>query len=287
MRSAIVRSPQDAKIAADHLFEIMDIEQEDIASEHSIALTKEQVGDIKFSNVSFRYGTRADVFKDFNISFEHGKVSAIVGESGSGKTTLAALLQNLYPLQDGSITIGDIDIKHINITDLRERICVIPQKIDLFEGTIAENLVLDDYEPDWQRVIDICKNVGILEFIEKLPGGFDTNIGENGVQLSGGQRQRLAIARALYKDPQILILDEATSALDSESEKHIKQIITQLKERGKTILLIAHRLGTVMNADKIFVLCEGTLVEEGTHPELLALGGYYARFWRNQTDVNL
>lgn len=280
------RTFQDAKIAADRLFEIMDIEQEDHTKAYSISLSKEQCGNIKFSNVSFRYGTRADVFKNFNVSFEHGKISAIVGESGSGKTTLAALLHNLYPIQEGNITIGGINIKHINAIDLRKIICVIPQKIDLFEGSVAENLTLNDYDPDWKRIIDSCKTVGILEFIEKLPNGFHTNIGENGVQLSGGQRQRLAIARALYRDSEILILDEATSALDSESEIHIKNIINQLKEQGKTILLIAHRLGTVMNADKIFVLQEGAIMEEGTHNELLAINEHYARFWKSQTQMN-
>lgn len=195
-------------------------------------------------------------------------------------------MQNLYPLQDGMVTIGDIDIKHIKNESLRELVCVIPQKIDLFEGSVADNLILDDFDPDWSRIINICKDVGILEFIEKLPNGFSTNIGENGVQLSGGQRQRLAIARALYRNPEILILDEATSALDSESEKHIKKIISQLKEQGKTVLLIAHRLGTVMTADKIFVLKDGALVEEGTHTDLLSTNGHYATFWASQTQMD-
>ena len=199
---------------------------------------------------------------------------------------MAALLQNLYPLNEGNITIGNLNIKHIRNEDLRELVCVIPQKIDLFEGSVAENIILDDYDPDWTRIVEICKEVGILDFIEKLPNGFNTNIGENGVQLSGGQRQRIAIVRALYRNPEILILDEATSALDSESERNIKHIVNKLREQGKTVLLIAHRLGTVMNADMIYVLKEGELIEQGKHNELIDMNGYYAQFWKSQTDVN-
>jgi len=274
---------QDAKIAASRLFEIMDLDVEEVSGK--VRLDKEQIGDITFDNVSFRYGTRTEVFKDFSVTFKAGRVSAIVGESGSGKTTLAALLQNLYELQEGHIRIGGVDVRHIDNSDLRSLVCVVPQNIDLFEGTIMENVTLDDYDPDISRVLDICREVGILEFIEGLPMGFNTNIGENGVQLSGGQRQRLAIVRALYRNPEILVLDEATSSLDSESEKSIKRIVSRLKEQGKTVLLIAHRLGTVMNSDEIFVLKEGKLVEQGTHSALVASRGEYARFWKAQTEV--
>jgi len=279
----INRTYQDAKIAASRLFEIMDLDVEEV--DGKVRFSKDQIGDITFENVSFRYGTRKEVFKDFSVTFKSGQVNAIVGESGSGKTTLAALLQNLYDLQDGHIRIGGVDVKHIDNSDLRSLVCVVPQKIDLFEGTILENISLDDYNPDNGRILEICKQVGILDFIESLPMGFNTNVGENGVQLSGGQRQRLAIVRALYRNPEILVLDEATSSLDSESEKSIKQIVSHLKEQGKTVILIAHRLGTVMNADEIFVLKEGKLVEQGTHSALVAAGGEYAGFWMAQTEV--
>ncbi len=279
---SINRTFQDANIAADRLFEIMDLESENV--DNKIDITAEQCGDITFENVSFRYGSRVDVFDKFNIKFKRGEISAIVGESGSGKTTLASLLQNLYPLSNGQIFIGDIDIKHISNISLRNMVCVVPQKIDLFEGTISHNVALDDLAPDNLAVINACKEVGLLPFIEKLPMGFNTNIGENGVQLSGGQRQRLAIARAIYRDSSIMILDEATSALDSESELLIKSVVNRMKERGKTILIIAHRLGTIMNADKIFVLKDGQLVEEGKHEELIKMdNGVYYSFWRNQT----
>jgi ATP-binding cassette subfamily B protein len=279
----INRVYQDAKIAASRLFEIMDLDVEEV--DGKIHFSKEQVGDITFEHVYFRYGTRTEVFKDFSVTFKKGQISAIVGESGSGKTTLAALLQNLYELQQGHVRIGGVDVRHIDNSDLRSLVCVVPQRIDLFEGTILENITLDDYDPDNGRVLSICKEVGLLEYIESLPMGFNTNIGENGVQLSGGQRQRLAIIRALYRNPEILVLDEATSSLDSESEKSIKQIVSNLRAQGKTVLLIAHRLGTVMNADEIFVLKGGTLMEQGTHSELVAKEGEYALFWKLQTNL--
>ncbi len=279
----INKTYQDAKIAASRLFEIMDLDMEDVTDK--IHITGEQIGDIAFENVSFRYGTRVDVFKDFNVTFKKGQVSAIVGESGSGKTTLAALMQNLYELLEGHVRIGGVDVRHIDNSDLRSLVCVVPQKIDLFEGTVLDNITLDDYIPDNTRVLEICRDVGILDFIESLPMGFKTNIGENGVQLSGGQRQRLAIVRALYRNPEVLVLDEATSSLDSESEKCIKSIVNRLKQQGKTVILIAHRLGTVMNADEIFVLKEGKLMEQGTHQELVGRDDEYARFWKAQTEI--
>lgn len=281
---SVNRTFQDANIAADRLFEIMDLDVEE--DQNKIKITPEQCGNICFNEVSFRYGTRVEVFKNLNIEFAAGKISAIVGESGSGKSTLASLLQNLYPLQSGHIQIGGIDIKHIDNATLRSLVCVVPQKIDLFEGSIYQNIALDDMNPDNLAILNACKEVGLLEYIEGLPMGFNTNIGENGVQMSGGQRQRLAIARAIYRNPQIMILDEATSALDSESELCIKNIIQKMKMEGKTILLIAHRLGTVMNADKIYVLHKGELMEEGKHSELLQIpNGHYRKFWENQTQL--
>ena len=278
------RTFQDARIAADRLFEIMDLDTEN--AENKIKITEQECGDIEFRGISFRYGTRVEVFRNFSLKIEKGKVSAIVGESGSGKTTLASLLQNLYPLQEGQIFMGGIDIKHIHHAALRSLVGVVPQRIDLFEGNFMENIALDDPEPDVPRAIAICREVGLLDFIEKLPMGFNTNIGENGVQLSGGQRQRLAIARALYRNPQVIILDEATSSLDSESERNIKAVVSRLRQEGKTVILIAHRLGTVMNADRIFVLQNGALAEAGTHTELLAKNGHYVKFWKSQTELN-
>lgn len=271
---------QDAKIAADRLFEIMDLERE--ATENKAELTADMIGDILFKHVNFRYGTRVTVFEDFNLHIPKGKITAIVGESGSGKTTLLSLLQHIYPLQSGSIQIGDYDIKYITNDSLRRMVGVVPQDVHLFAGNVIENIAIGDMEPDMKKIIRICGEINILEFIEKLPNGFDTYLGENAGNLSGGQRQRLAIARALYREPEILILDEATSSLDSTAEEYIYKTIAYLRSKGKTIILIAHRLSTVVNADKICVLNSGKLVEEGTHVALLKRKAAYAGMWKKQ-----
>lgn len=271
---------QNAMIAADRLFEIMDLERE--KDENKVKLTSELTGDIRFKNVSFRYGSRVTVFQNLNLTLPKGKVTAIVGESGSGKSTLMAMLQNLYPIQDGSITIGDYDLKYIENESLRSIVGIVPQKIDLFAGNVIENIAVGDYQPDMKRIISICSALGIMEFIEKLPNNFNTYLGENGATLSGGQKQRIAIARALYKDPEILILDEATSSLDSASEQYVQRMIDILKENEKTILIIAHRLSTVYNADKIVVLDKGSVIEEGLHDQLLNQKGQYYQLWKQQ-----
>jgi ATP-binding cassette subfamily B protein len=271
------KSMQDALIAADRLFEIMDLEQEE--SRDKVVLQRDMAGDIHFNKVSFRYGSRAPVFSDLTMEVRKGKITAIVGESGSGKSTLMALLQNMYPLEEGGITIGGVDIRYIDNESLRRTVGVVPQHIDLFAATILENIAIGEFEPDAQRVLAISRQLGIAAFIEKLPGGYHTLLGEHGVNLSGGQRQRLAIARALYRDPEILILDEATSSLDPVSEQYVQSTITALREAGKTIIVIAHRLSTIMHADTIKVLQEGRLAGEGTHPQLLAQNPLYAKLW--------
>ncbi len=276
------RTIQEALIAADRLFEIMDLERE--ATENKVELMPEMVGDIQFKNVSFRYGTRVQVFDNLTITIPKGQITAVIGESGSGKSTLMSLLQNLYPLSGGNILIGDYDIKHIHNENLRSIVSVVPQQIDLFGASVIENIALGDFEPDIQRILFICSQLGISEFVEKLPNGYNTHIGENGASLSGGQRQRLAIARALYRNPEILILDEATSALDTISEKYIQQTIQTLRSLNKTIIIIAHRLSTIKNADKILVLANGKLVQEGTHENLLYQEGVYNRLWMEQFE---
>jgi ATP-binding cassette, subfamily C, bacteriocin exporter len=276
---------QNALIAADRLFEIMDLERE--KNENKVALTPDMIGDIKLKQVSFRYGTRVTVFENLNLQVEKGKTTAIVGESGSGKSTLMAMLQNLYPLQSGSVSIGDYDLKHIENNSLRRLVGAVPQRIDLFAGNVIENIAVGDYEPDMKRIISICSALGILEFIEKLPNNFSTYLGENGATLSGGQKQRIAIARALYKNPEILILDEATSSLDSASEQYVQRMIEYLKSQNKTIIIIAHRLSTIMNADKIVVLDKGKVAEEGNHDTLMDSNGQYRQLWGQQFPFKL
>ena len=275
------KTVQNALIAADRLFEIMDLEREETTDK--LELTADGIGNIQFKDVHFSYGSRVDVFEGFNCEIEKGKTTAIVGESGSGKTTLASLVQNLYSLKKGKIMIGDYDIQYISNQSLRTMVSVVPQQIDLFSGNVIDNIALGEDIPNMQRIIDITKKLGILEFIEKLPNGFQTYLGENGSQLSGGQKQRIAIARALYKNPEILILDEATSALDTESEQIIQRTLDEFKAQGKTMIVIAHRLSTIAHADTILVMKEGKVIEQGSHKELLAKDSVYKRMWEKQS----
>lgn len=275
------KTAQNALIAADRLFEIMDLEREE--TENKVELKRDNVGDIKFENVSFRYGSRLEVFKNFNAIFKKNETTAIVGESGSGKTTLISLLQNLYPIKEGKIYIGEFDTQFVHYQSLRKIVGVIPQQLNLFSGNIIENIALGDSFPDIHRILDLSKQLGITEFVEKLPNGFETQIGENGAMLSGGQKQRIAIARALYKNPEILLMDEATASLDTNSEKVVKNVIDNFKAQGKTIIVIAHRLSTIANADKILVMKSGVIVESGTHQNLMEQKGEYYNLWSKQS----
>jgi ATP-binding cassette subfamily B protein len=240
------------------------------------------MGDIEFKNVAFRYGSRVTVFQDFNLIVPKGKVTALVGESGSGKSTLINILQNLYPILSGSIRLGEYDLKYIENNSLRHLVGVVPQKVDLFAGNVVDNIAVGDYQPDMKKIISICTSLGIMEFIEKLPAGFNTYLGENGATLSGGQKQRIAIARALYRDPEVLILDEATSALDSASEQYVHRMVEWMRENEKTVILIAHRLSSVLRADRIVVLSQGAVVEEGHHEQLISNRKQYYELWRQQ-----
>jgi ATP-binding cassette subfamily B protein len=271
---------QNALIASDRLFEIMDLERE--SEENKIELRKDLLGDINFENVAFSYGTRVEVFNKFNVCITRGQLTAIIGESGSGKTTLAALIQKLYPISEGNITIGHYNINYFKNESLRQFVASVPQKLDLFAGNVIENIAIGEFEPDMERVLEVCRQLGILNFIEALPSGFNTYLGENGASLSGGQKQRIAIARALYRQPEVLILDEATSSLDSESESYVQATLDKLKQQGKTIIVIAHRLSTVMQADKIVVLEKGKLIEEGNHQCLYKKQGKYFTMWQKQ-----
>jgi ATP-binding cassette subfamily B protein len=274
---------QNALIAADRLFEIMDLEVE--SSEDTFPITSEDIGDIQFRDVVFRYGSRANVFDGLNLTLPVGKISGVVGESGSGKSTLVSLLQNLYPLQSGNVYIGEHDIKFVDTASLRRVVSVVPQRIDLFAGNVLENIALGDYHPDMQRIIQICNKLGMMGFIESLPNGFGTYLGENGASLSGGQKQRIAIARALYRNPDILIMDEATASLDPDSEQFVQESIRMLASEGKTIIFITHRLAAVQQFDRLYVLDKGKLIEEGTHQELIIAKGKYYQMIQKQLLV--
>jgi len=261
----------------------MDLEREN--DENKITFSKEMIGDIRFENISFSYGSRVDVFENFSLVIQKSKMTAIIGESGSGKTTIVSLLQKLYPLKTGKIVVGNHNIECFDNVSLRNMVASVPQQLNLFAGNVVENIALGEFNPDMERIVSICTQLGMIDFIEKLPAGFNTYIGENGASLSGGQKQRLAIARALYKNPEILILDEATSALDSESEQFVQTTIDNLRNEGKTIIIIAHRLSTVVNADEIVVLENGNLLEHGSHSKLYKSKGKYWEMWQKQLPV--
>ena len=274
---------QNALIAADRLFEIMDLQREKEADK--IHLSEDKLGDIAFENVSFRYGSRVDVFKKLNLVIPKGSITSLVGESGSGKSTIISLLLKIYTIEKGKISIGDIDLNHIETDSLREIIGVVPQKVDLFSGNVVDNIAIGELAPNMDRVLEVCKSLQILSFIEALPNGFQTHLGENGANLSGEQKQKIAIARALYKKPEILIFDEATSSLDGTSQKNIWKAVKALKNQHKTIIISTHRLQSITEADSIVVLKNGKLIEKGTHQELLAQKAEYHSLWKNQTGV--
>jgi len=242
---------QDALIAADRLFEITDLEKETNGRPQLECFPE---GDLVFENVHFSYGPGAVVFDGQDIRLPMGRITAVIGKSGSGKSTLLSLIQKLYVPDGGKIMIGDIDIQHLSTGILRKNISAVQQHIDLFEGDFIYNIALGEQEPDMDRIYEICHRLGLQSFIDQLPDRYQTVIRERGINLSGGQKQRIGIARALYKDPQILILDEATSALDPLSEKKVLDTLRWFYDQKKTIIVIAHRLSTIRQCDSIIYL---------------------------------
>lgn len=253
------RAVQEARVAGERLFEIMELDAEPRGA--PVPLTRADVGDVVFDKVHFRYGARSAALDDVSIRCARGEVTAIVGESGSGKSTIAALLQRIHPVDGGRIRIGRHDIAHVELASLRALVGVVPQTIDLFAGTILENLALNDPSPDVGRIVSLCEEVGMRDTIERMPLGWLTAVGERGVALSGGERQRLAIVRALYRDPAILVLDEATSALDTSNEQLVLDLIRRVADGGTTVIVIAHRLTTLRVADRTVTLARGRVVE--------------------------
>jgi len=262
--------------AAERVFLMLDVDNDVKEKPDARELTSVGRG-IRYGGVTFTYGNDA-VLRNIDLTIAPGEIVALVGGSGAGKSTLVNLLPRFYDVTEGRITIDDEDVRDATLKSLRGLMGFVTQEVVLFNDTVRNNIAYGRSDVDEQRVIDAATAANAHEFITNLPQGYDTSIGESGVLLSGGQRQRLAIARALFKDPPILILDEATSALDTESERLVQQALNNLM-RGRTTLVIAHRLSTIRSAHKIVVLDKGAIVEVGTHDELLAHRGVYRKLY--------
>ena len=272
---------QTALASGQRVFSLLDTPRTIVDSEDAVEVTNFN-NEIEFQNATFSYGgSGVDVIKDISFTIKKGEVVAVVGESGAGKSTLADLIPRFYDLRKGSIKLDRVDIRNIKVQSLRHLMGIVPQETLLFNDTISDNIAYGVVNVEIDRIKEASEVANALEFIEAQPDGFDTIIGDRGVQLSGGQRQRIAIARALLKNPPILILDEATSSLDSAAEKKVHEAVDRLM-KDRTVFVIAHRLSTVVNADKIIVLKNGEIVEMGTHEELMRNNGQYKKLYEYQ-----
>ncbi|WP_145949883.1 ABC transporter ATP-binding protein [Paenibacillus sp. Y412MC10] len=262
--------------------EIMDTEP-DIADAPDAVELDRVVGNIRYEGVTFGYDPAKPILNSIDLSIRAGETVAFVGPSGAGKTTICSLLPRFYELDGGRITIDGIDIRDIKLDSLRRHIGIVQQDVFLFSGTVKENIAYGNLNATDEEIWKAAERASLAEVIRSMPEGMDTVIGERGVKLSGGQKQRLSIARMFLKNPPILILDEATSALDTETEAAIQQALTELSQ-GRTTLVIAHRLTTIRNADRIMVVNEQGIAEEGMHQELIAAGGIYSRLHLAQSQ---
>jgi ATP-binding cassette subfamily B protein len=238
-------------------------------------------GEIRFENVHFAYNDDRKILKGISFTIPAGKKLAVVGHSGSGKSTLARLLYRFYDINSGAITIDGLDIRNVTQSSLRHAIATVPQDTVLFNDTIGYNIAYGRTEASELELIHAAQMANIHNFIKDLPQGYETVVGERGLKLSGGEKQRIAIARAILKQPHILIFDEATSSLDSRSEQAIVESLKTVSEHHTT-LVIAHRLSTIVDADQILVLEKGEIIEQGNHQQLIQQQGYYARMWSLQ-----
>ena len=259
--------------------EIMDTDPE-IVDDKDAKDLENVSGEVEFCDVSFRYESEnKNVLTHLNLKVCAGESVALVGPSGGGKTTLCSLIPRFYEVNSGSILVDGNDIKKVKINSLRDNIGVVQQDVYLFSGSVRENIAYGKVDATEDEIIQAARMAGANEFIEALPQGYDTYVGERGVKLSGGQKQRISIARLFLKNPPILILDEATSALDNESERLVQESLEKLA-KGRTTFTIAHRLTTIKNADRILVLTENGIEESGTHSELIEKGGIYSELYK-------
>ena len=282
--SRVYAAIQKAMAAADRVFNVMDLDEKitDVPGAKPLPPIK---GKVEFKDITFSYKEGQPALQHISLKAEPGQMIALVGPSGSGKSTIANLIPRFYDVDSGVITIDDHDIRQVTADSLREQIGLVPQETMLFSTSVMENIRYGRLEATDEEVIEAAKAANAEEFIKELPEGYNTKLGERGLNLSGGQRQRLAIARAILKNPRVLILDEATSALDTESEKIVQDALDKLMV-GRTSFVIAHRLSTIFNADQIFVVENGHLREHGTHEELLAAGGLYSNLYNIQFRQN-
>jgi len=278
--SRVYGNIQKSLAAAERVFDILDTEPDIKDMPGAVALPAIE-GHVALEHLSFAYSPGQYALRDVSLEVKPGQTIAIVGPSGAGKTTIANLLPRFYEATEGSILVDGKDIRTVTMQSLRQQIGIVPQETVLFNGTVYDNILYGRLDATHEEVIAAAKAANAHNFIDRMPDQYQTHIGERGAKLSGGQRQRISIARAILKDPRILILDEATSALDTESEKLVQQALDKLMI-GRTSFVIAHRLSTVQRADMIVVLDKGRLVEQGTHSELLALGGLYSTLYQVQ-----
>jgi HlyB family type I secretion system ABC transporter len=276
---------QETLVAVDRLYQVLDQAEESLDDPRKVKLDALRTG-IELNGVRFRYGSRDWVLDRVQMAIPAGKTVAIVGESGSGKSTLLKLLMGFHHATEGSVTIDGIDQRDYDVASVRSKIGLVSQDPFVFSGTIRENIALGRPEADLDEVIGAARAAGLEEFVNRLPDRYETHLGERGVNLSGGQRQRLAIARALLRKPELLLFDEATSHLDTATERAIQDSL-RVTLAGRTVLLIAHRLSTVKDADVIYVMHQGRVVEEGTHRQLMAEAGWYAKLWQAQTEEQI
>lgn len=278
--SRVIGNIQKALAAAQRVFDVLDL-PEVIKNAHDAKVLPKVKGDVRFNDVSFAYNENEEVLSHVSFEVKPGEMIAFVGPSGAGKSTVASLLPRFYDATNGSITIDGQDIRKVTLDSLREQVGIVPQETVLFNGSVYDNILYGRLDATREEVEAAAKAANAHDFIMQLPNGYETMLGDRGMNISGGQRQRISIARAILKNPQILILDEATSALDTESERVVQEALDRLMV-GRTSFVIAHRLSTIKNADKIMVLEKGQLIEQGNHDELMAMDGLYAHLYKIQ-----